>query len=405
MTRPYLACVVMVAVCASSAQLAAGALGQGFVTGARAGDGFSQETVTAGEQAVVNARLDRPHKRCQPRHHPGHGHGHSKRHSKRCTPLPSSAGAARGDFNGDGFADLAIGLPGEDVGTHVDSGSVLIIYSSSSGLSTGQAPLLFHQDTPGALDTAEDNDQFGAALAAADFDRNGITDLAVAVPGENSAIAGNTATAKGAVHLFLGTQFSGLTMDSDRIISGGSLPTSSGAIPILGDSLAWADFDDDGAADLAVETQGLGNIAATILFGGSGGLVADRRETRVTNLATSTAPSPITLAAGDMNGDVDGGIDDLIIGAPSTGSDGKVAAFLRHEEPQHHAHPGQLHRSRRPERLRPTRQLRGPGRRKRRRPHGPGGRKPKIGSLGHKPRKVGGRRMARNGQRPRVCRI
>ncbi len=341
MKRSYLACVVMVTVCALGAQFATGALGQEFTTGALAGDGYSQEAVSAGERAMVNTRLGRPHKkRCGRRHHPGHGHGHghghSKRHSKRCTPLPSSAGAARGDFNGDNFADLAIGLPGEDVGNHSDAGAVLIIFGSSSGLTSSAdptvprpAPVLLHQDTPGVLDATETGDKFGAALAAGDFNHDGRTDLAVAVPGESSAIAGSTATAKGAIHLFMGSGSSEGLPAFDQVITGASLPTSSGTIPILGDSLAWADFDDDGFPDLAVETQGVGGVAFTILFGGQGvfGLVADRRATRVTGLTTSTAPSPITLAAGDMNGGGDGGVDDLIVGAPSTGADGKVAWF------------------------------------------------------------------------------
>ena len=32
--------------------------------------------------------------------------------------------AAHGDFNGDGYMDLAIGVPGEDVGAIVDAGAV-----------------------------------------------------------------------------------------------------------------------------------------------------------------------------------------------------------------------------------------------------------------------------------------
>src|SRR6202040_3090511 len=52
----------------------------------------------------------------------------------------SSSGIAKGDFNGDGFADLAIGLPHEDtpVGT-VDSGAVIVIYGGPLGLNNSPA--------------------------------------------------------------------------------------------------------------------------------------------------------------------------------------------------------------------------------------------------------------------------
>src|SRR5262249_2788014 len=34
---------------------------------------------------------------------------------RRCPPVGSSSGIARGDFNGDGAPDLAVGIPGKDV--------------------------------------------------------------------------------------------------------------------------------------------------------------------------------------------------------------------------------------------------------------------------------------------------
>ena len=40
-----------------------------------------------------------------------------------------------GDFNGDGYTDLAIGIPWEDIGTVENAGGVNVLYGSSSGLS------------------------------------------------------------------------------------------------------------------------------------------------------------------------------------------------------------------------------------------------------------------------------
>src|SRR3989442_15260083 len=63
---------------------------------------------------------------------PGEAHGIDK----KCPPGGSSSGVAKGDFNGDGFADLAIGEPGATVGGFAAAGDVIVIYGSSNGLTT-----------------------------------------------------------------------------------------------------------------------------------------------------------------------------------------------------------------------------------------------------------------------------
>jgi len=88
---------------------------------------------------------------------------------------------ASDDFNDDGYYDLAVGVPWEDVGSKVDAGSVNVIYGTHSGLEHG-GNQLWYQDTPDMLDTSESNDRFGYSLVAADFDNDGIGDLAVGIP-------------------------------------------------------------------------------------------------------------------------------------------------------------------------------------------------------------------------------
>jgi hypothetical protein len=68
-----------------------------------------------------------------------------------------------GDFNGDGFADLAIGVPGEDIGTLTNAGAVNILYGSAAGL-TAAGNQLFSQATPGVEGVAEVDDRFGSGL-------------------------------------------------------------------------------------------------------------------------------------------------------------------------------------------------------------------------------------------------
>ena len=73
------------------------------------------------------------------------------------------AALASGDVNRDGHADMAIGVPGESVGTVAGAGALNTLYGSAGGL-TSAANQLWSQDTPNVLDQAEANDQFGAAM-------------------------------------------------------------------------------------------------------------------------------------------------------------------------------------------------------------------------------------------------
>jgi FG-GAP repeat len=96
---------------------------------------------------------------------------------------------AAGDLNGDGKADLAIGAPGESIGTVANAGSVVVFLGSATGpVATGAA---FNQDNAG--DKAEPNDQYGAALAAGNFFGDAKAELAVGVPGESPGTKTQTA--------------------------------------------------------------------------------------------------------------------------------------------------------------------------------------------------------------------
>jgi hypothetical protein len=89
---------------------------------------------------------------------------------------------AAGDFNGDDHADLAIGVPSEDIknNSENDGGAVNILYGSSNGLSTSNDRLLTRADV---LGKPEENDYFGFALIVGDFNKDDLADLAVGVPG------------------------------------------------------------------------------------------------------------------------------------------------------------------------------------------------------------------------------
>ncbi|TPQ15889.1 hypothetical protein FGD71_044720 [Streptomyces sporangiiformans] len=75
-----------------------------------------------------------------------------------------------GDFNSDGYTDLAVGTPGEGVDGDAGAGTVAVLWGSSSGLKSGTT---IADPAPGS------HDDFGYDVAAGDFDGDTKTDLAV----------------------------------------------------------------------------------------------------------------------------------------------------------------------------------------------------------------------------------
>ena len=106
---------------------------------------------------------------------------------------------AAGDFNGDGRDDLAIGVK-EDVGDVQHAGAVHVLYGSTSGLKSNGSQF-WHQNKPGINNACEDEDYFGDALSAGDFDGDGRDDLAIGVPGEDVPIPGDAVITGIQVHL------------------------------------------------------------------------------------------------------------------------------------------------------------------------------------------------------------
>ncbi len=100
------------------------------------------------------------------------------------------AALAIGDVDGDDYADVAIGAPGEGVDGQPSAGAVHVLHGHPSSLNTAGAQF-FTQNTPGLKGVASANHRFGAALAAGDVSRNGRAELAIAIPG--GAVGGRAA--------------------------------------------------------------------------------------------------------------------------------------------------------------------------------------------------------------------
>ena len=172
------------------------------------------------------------------------------------------------DFNGDGIPDLVVGGGGQNDWDQIYAevllgkgngtfGNALTVEVIENDLNWDQAPLF---------------------VAAGDFNRDGIQDLAVANP--NS----------GTVSIYLGNGDG--TFGSPSTLTAGS---GSNAIAV-------ADFNKDGILDLAV-TNGGGNNVSIFLGRGDGTFT-----TVVQTPQTASSPSAITV--GDFNGD---GIPDLAV--------------------------------------------------------------------------------------------
>ena len=209
--------------------------------------------------------------------------------------VPERVPAAPSDFNGDGYADLAVGAPGNNRG----NGVVNVIPGGAHGL-RGKASTAWSQDTPGVTGVA-DHDSFGAALASADFNRDGYADLAVGSPNDSRG-----ASSTGGVNVLYG---------SSRGLKGAGgqywQPASSGlpAGERFGIALATGDFDGDGYPDLAMGQGAPGRVL--VVRGSAAGLGQAGLVLAAEPYATGFYGEALT--AGDLNGD---GFDELVVGAP-----------------------------------------------------------------------------------------
>ena len=233
---------------------------------------------------------------------------------------------AVGDFNGDGHQDVAVGSPGERVNGNNDAGAVTILYGSESGPYASILTGTITQDTPGIIGVADENDRFGHALVAADFDGDGKDDLAISAPGES--IEAEDLSEVGVVHVLYGTD-NGLTSANDILIRQGA--GGAAGISESGDQFGWAmtsgDYNGDGKADLGVGIPfedhnqfGLSNGGAVHVFYGSGSGITTANDVTFhqnsTGMLGSTAAGDeygYSLASGDITGD---GRDELVAGIP-----------------------------------------------------------------------------------------
>jgi hypothetical protein len=199
------------------------------------------------------------------------------------------------DFMGDGYPDVAVGVPGESVDMQVASGGVEVAYFAAGG----RQRYVLTTSLPG-------KSLLGHALACGDFNGDGFDDLAAGAPAQQNW--------QGAVLVFAGSQ-SGLKHQQTLTPA----TFGAGATPFqhFGEALTSGDFNGDGNDDLAIGAPSKDVSAAPGGPYGTVYVVAGVTGQKVTIPAEDfDVGFGETLAARDINGDLR---DDLAIGTPLSG--------------------------------------------------------------------------------------
>jgi hypothetical protein len=223
---------------------------------------------------------------------------------------------ASGDFNGDKYDDLAVGVPRKKLGNKMNSGAMYVIYGSLRGL-TNNSSQIWHEDMliPGQ---SEERDSFGFSLASGDFTGDGYDDLAVGVP--NEKVGGKNKA--GATYIIRGSSLGLINNSFQLLYQNQTWYGDAEEGDNFGYSLASGNFDGDDFEDLAigvpyedVEEKDAG--AVYVLFGCHEGLKKKHDggwyQKRGGGKSEKEDLYGYSLASGDFNNDK---YDDLAVGVP-----------------------------------------------------------------------------------------
>ncbi|MGW0561898.1 FG-GAP-like repeat-containing protein [Streptomyces sp. NPDC003016] len=199
----------------------------------------------------------------------------------------------KGDFNGDGYADLAVGVPKATVGGKAKAGYVNVVWGSANGPAKST---VISQNTAGVPGAAEADDRFGSQLVTDDVNGDGYADLVVSAPQESlsdisSHRHGVITVLPGSATGF-GTAFTAARGSHENAYIGGSLSTG--------------DYDNDGDRDLAYQSSN--EESAGVLW--QPGPTVPNPAAPARSIVSYQFSGPTALATGDFDGN---GTDDLAV--------------------------------------------------------------------------------------------